>query len=348
MQLTFVLSLLLASAAGQRQHSRRGNGAATRPGAADVIPWLLGNITVYGREVTKFLEKNPEYQGASMPAAHIPKEHVLQVRRELLAQGWFSDVAPSQPVRNAAGHGQKEQPRPGASRLTGGEGGTLSLVKAHRAAEPLPELERLRDEGLVEDASGFVLHLRGGNLVLGCSYLRPSVGVQSGQNRLRLERLGGYLRSLGEAWCWFADWNVSPQALAATGWLSEVQGMILEPEDVSTTSSAGAGQLYDYLVVSQGAETAIKKCCWEPRARWKAHKSLRLELRRRPQTLVGPKLALPRSFPLVFRERAPPDPTSKAGRNRERLRLKAEEERRMHEAAAAVGSSTLSSVPPPR
>ena len=38
--------------------------------------------------------------------------------------------------------------------------------------------------------------------------------------------------------------------------------------------------------------------------------------------------------------------TSKAGRNRERLRLKTEEDRRMHEAAAAVGSSTLSSLSP--
>ena len=103
--------------------------------------------------------------------------------------------------------------------------------------------------------------------------------------------------------------------------------MVVQADDVESTSRAGG--LYDYLVGSPGAIGAIARCCWEPRGTWKSHKGLRLEMRRRPVTLVGPRLSLPAAFPAAVPPRPPRGPTSKASRTARRMELEQETKQRM-------------------
>eukprot|EP00975_Prorocentrum_lima_P048957 10243458-Prorocentrum_lima.AAC.1 len=61
------------------------------------------------------------------------------------------------------------------------------------------------------------------------------------------------------------DWNITPDDLLQSGWLTTAQGDAVAPSNVSVTSTAWVGKLYDCdvmdsyakeLVVSMEAETA--------------------------------------------------------------------------------------------
>ena len=158
--------------------------------------------------------------------------------------------------------------------------------------------------------------------MVGCTYLRPGQGVRTGPNLSRLNALGGLVSSLQDAWLWFADWNVEPEVLEATGWLQAIGAQVLTASDVSTTSKAG-DTMYDFVVASRGALQAVAYLRWEARATWRAHKGLEVGLHRRPVPLYGPKLALPRPFPSVRCKRSVQSNVgvSKAARQRRRREL---------------------------
>ena len=54
---------------------------------------------------------------------------------------------------------------------------------------------------------------------------------------------------------------------------------MVAPVDVATTSRAGQGRLYDYIVCSEGALDCFGALAWEDESTWLAHKGLRHPLR---------------------------------------------------------------------
>ena len=118
------------------------------------------------------------------------------------------------------------------------------MVQAHYATEALDALAQLRVSGDVVDLSGFCWHLRGDSLVMMCGYCRPSIGF-AGANRERLQSWAAFLATLTVPWVLFADWNMEPEALRASGWLqtlgTEVDSLC---PNIAETSTAGGGQAF--------------------------------------------------------------------------------------------------------
>ena len=83
--------------------------------------------------------------------------------------------------------------------------------------------------------------------------------------------------------------------------------------------------MYDFCVLSEGADAAVKDLVWCPHAGWRSHRSLELVLRATPVKITGPQLAVPKSFPLLTFQAASSDPNSKAARRRNDKALKYQE-----------------------
>ena len=58
-------------------------------------------------------------------------------------------------------------------------------------------------------------------------------------------------------WADAADWNMTPQELAATGWLDQIKGTILEQPGVDFTCAGSSGRVLDFAVVSKGLAPAF-------------------------------------------------------------------------------------------
>lgn len=139
---------------------------------------------------------------------------------------------------------------------------------------------------------------------------------------MRLGRQAAVATALGGAWIILCDWILTPRQLAQTGWLAQVGGTCLTPKVLQSTSSAGSGRLFDYVLASEKAVLAIADLQWEMAATWRAHKALRLTLPRKPVSTKGPCLAVPRGYPRVPRGGRQADHHAKAARQRMLAELK--------------------------
>ena len=84
-----------------------------------------------------------------------------------------------------------------------------------------------------------------GGFHLATGYLHCSVGVGHKSNQDLLRAAAGVLRGLNGPWVMAADWQCTPEQLAATWWLKLVGGRIIAPE-IETCK----GRIIDYFVVS--------------------------------------------------------------------------------------------------
>ena len=82
------------------RRGKQGQGQA-QEGPAE-FSWLLQNITAYGPAVLRFLGEYPEYKGACLPEAHVPLVNEGRLFEQLLKEGWYSDLAPSQLTEKGA------------------------------------------------------------------------------------------------------------------------------------------------------------------------------------------------------------------------------------------------------
>ena len=150
---------------------------------------------------------------------------------------------------------------------------------------------------IVDELLPFAWMLRGEELPVLAAYLRPSQGL-SRENLERLRNIGVVARQLGPRWLIYADWNLTPALLRESGWLEEIDAVIVSPQDTETTSRKGSGALYDYVVCSRETLPMISSLTTLP-ARWQAHKALRLVTQATPVQLEGPRLAVPQPLPPI-------------------------------------------------
>lgn len=201
--------------------------------------------------------------------------------------------------------------------------GQFELCSVRRSQE-------LRSQGSLIGLSSVVLHLRGSDLVLSTGYLRPSVGPRAGPNVERLRAWVAWLSSLADPWV-FCEWNCSPTQLVASGWLALTGGSHIIQPDIGYTSRSGeggGGQIYDLVVCSQNARAALGAIRWDSRVPLVSHRALSLEILRRPLHARRARLALPLTSARAPPAPTPPDPLSKASRNKFRLCNKAVERNR--------------------
>ena len=82
--------------------------------------------------------------------------------------------------------------------------------------------------------------MRGLNIVAIAAYL-TSCGGAVGPNRTKLTTLAGFIQALNasDIWVVAGDMNMTPRQLAQSGWLEEVNGIIVVPHNVDHTCTAG-------------------------------------------------------------------------------------------------------------
>ena len=142
------------------------------------------------------------------------------------------------------------------------------------------------------------LRMKGFNLTLIATYLdtQKEGAPLSANNKVKLALLGGFIHVLKGLWCAAGDWNLTPQELANTGWLEQVNGSVICPSNTDFTSYAGAGRMLDYIVVARGSEWFFLNLCADDSSTYSAHKGLDLTLEAEPVMAPVRTLRLPKPF----------------------------------------------------
>ena len=123
-----------------------------------------------------------------------------------------------------------------------------------------------------------------------CEYGSPVGGPK---NLALLERMGEAIRAHGGPFVACADWNLEPSDIEASGWLAQVGGIIVAPEQPTHKS----GKIYDFGVVSQSIAHLVAGA--EALMGWDvcAHRPCRLRLLASLPPVLVPRLRKPKQFP---------------------------------------------------
>ena len=192
-----------------------------------------------------------------------------------------------------------------------------------------------------------VMHFSGYSIVVIFFYGFCSIGF-TGPNLTRYRRLGSLLRSLQLPWAVVGDWNVSPQALAASGFLQQVGGEI-RCADVEYTCDPGGGRKpshLDFVVHCAAARAYISQISAVHDVPWKPHLALRIHFVSEGEQLLTRIVDLPRRLPSVARPAQAPTPGSKSSLARakraEQAAKAAERKEKLH--SVLVGDILLPSA----
>ncbi len=90
-----------------------------------------------------------------------------------------------------------------------------------------------------------------GGVHVGSVYLRTNEGLTDANLNI-LQDIATDLAALTGPWILGGDWNVTPEALAASGWLSLVGGQVVAPAAATCN-----GKVYDYFVISDAFKHAV-------------------------------------------------------------------------------------------
>ncbi len=107
-----------------------------------------------------------------------------------------------------------------------------------------------------------------------------------------LDRLARAIDSVKGPWLVGADWNITPEALLATGWLDLVDGVVVAPMGATCNSSC-----IDYFVVSRSFVHAVQGVSLISNADFHPHKAVRIYLKADARALQVRRLKAPRAFP---------------------------------------------------
>ena len=109
-------------------------------------------------------------------------------------------------------------------------------------------------------------------------YLIDTVGLNEA-NKLILEEVTVAVKSLKGPWVIAGDWNLSPETLAASGFLQMIGGALFSPADPTCNDNR-----YDFFVVSKALSFAVVGAQRVDGVHMKPHRPVSLLLaRRRPQ-----------------------------------------------------------------
>ncbi len=118
----------------------------------------------------------------------------------------------------------------------------------------------------------------------------PSVGL-SEENLQLLQEVAEDLGSLTGPWVVGGDWNLTPQQLAASGWLGLVGGVVCAPAKPTCN-----GSVYDYFVVAEGFADAVLGAVVIGDAEYSPHTGVRLYITAAARSIMKRVVTAPRSI----------------------------------------------------
>ncbi|CAK0864301.1 unnamed protein product, partial [Prorocentrum cordatum] len=132
--------------------------------------------------------------------------------------------------------------------VEGNTGGEIILSRYHVQATTFNHLRDLAiSQRRPDPFRGFtpmVWHRRSGNLVVIAAYLEPRRQIE-GAVHDKLLSLGAFVTMLTDPWIILADWNMTPEQLAATEWPSKWDATIVRAPG-SATCDKGQGLTLDF------------------------------------------------------------------------------------------------------
>ena len=144
-------------------------------------------------------------------------------------------------------------------------------------------------------------------------------GGATGPNQTKLTLLAGFILALNarDIWVVAGDMNMTPQQLAASGWLDEVDGVIVVPHNSDHTCTVGSDpRMIDYAIIAKGTEVFFPDLRAIDDGIWTSHYGLELTINADPLVSVRWSLQLPAPFPHPPLEKRAPDPNSKSSRRK--------------------------------
>ena len=268
---------------------------------------LYGNITEWGQKIHKFLASQKQYNLCMFVETHLDEERTAEVRNSVRKDGWKMVATPAR----ASGKSDK-----------GTSAGEAVFARLHAATSSFEHLVKFRPPGAAAPFHGFsalVWHLKGGNVVMVCTYLVPKEGLATGANAKTLRALMAFVKSLADPYVIVGDWNHSPAQIAKARIHEFLRGVVLTPP-CAVTCDKGKGSMIDFAIVS---ECLKERVTLSPvvDVPWKTHCGIAVSFERSEQPIWYQKLQLPRELPQVDRPRKRADPGSKSSLRREEARL---------------------------
>jgi hypothetical protein len=119
----------------------------------------------------------------------------------------------------------------------------------------------------------------------------------------QLKKLGKFLGQLADPYIVAADFNMTPQQLEQTGFISKLSGTVIIAPEVLFTCTSGKGRLIDYFLVSQVLVPCIKWVRAVVDTPWRPHFGIELGITQVPRK----ELVHKHIKPIVFKPFAGPD-----------------------------------------
>ncbi len=129
-----------------------------------------------------------------------------------------------------------------------------------------------------------------GGVHFGSVYCRTAEGLTD-LNLDILQDIAVDLASVRGPWVLGGDWNVTPEALAASGWLALVNGTVIAPPTPTCN-----GSVYDYFVVSAKFKQAVVGAAVIEDAQFNPHSAVRLYIAAAPRAMHQRTLVAPRKL----------------------------------------------------
>ena len=181
--------------------------------------------------------------------------------------------------------------RPTGNSVQGTSGGVLIAPLKHLSILPMDYPEQNKLAFADDDLVGFVLRLRGVDLLLVQVYFETGSGLGS-VNMGKLKKLAQLVQNKRLNFIAFGDWNMPPERLAQSAYLGLMNAQIIVAEQGSNTCDAGKGAVLDYVMASNPICHAISDIGFF-KAPWKTHAFITFKIDRAPRQKIGRFLIRP-------------------------------------------------------
>ncbi|CAK0878889.1 unnamed protein product, partial [Prorocentrum cordatum] len=267
--IVFAATAQYATAPPETLSSVGGDEAAQ---AVDAVTWDPGQPQRAARADPDAAPPETLSSVGSDETAQAVDRHMVQVPGEPLPTA-HPDAAP--PKTQSLVGGDEMAKAIDLTAAKGNTGGEIILSRYHVQATTFNHLRDLAiSQRRPDPFRGFtpmVWHRRSGNLVVIAAYLEPHRQIE-GAVHDKLLSLGASVTMLTDPWTILADWNMTPEQLAATEWPAKWNATIVRAPG-SATCDKGQGLTLDFDLVKTGIEHtfSIRQC---PTVPWATHEPI--------------------------------------------------------------------------
>ena len=174
--------------------------------------------------------------------------------------------------------------------------GVMVAARSHIGISNIDNFDLMTRD--MDPARFCIKHIGGvckGGLHLGSIYLHHNIGVDGAEHEVLLKAVGNALEIMEGPWIIGGDWNDTPEALTASGWLERVQGVAIPVPNATCN-----GKVYDFFVVSKCFAHAVVAARRIGDELWWPHSPVRLWIRACARSLYVRQLSAPKGFGAVL------------------------------------------------